>query len=274
MDYSFGNKAQWRRTMWNQIVKRLQVPARDAVVLYLAGESDADRAVALRHGFRDENLIAVESEKKVTIKLRNAGILTINSDICEVCNSWTSPKVDLVYADFCCGLTLKIQDFLVAIAGLAMFSESVVAINLMRGRDAQTNEVRAHFNKALANTELKFNAKHRGVQAVLTNSAGCREHLLRRRFITADGSLVKFKNNWMTGWYCKAFHLSFEYSYKSNSGQYFDSSVFNNWSAFKCLEHWCVGGFKTPEFVHRDASPLTRQIAAVKATRTRMLKAA
>lgn len=60
-NYNFDEKNKWRIWNWNRIRERLTCKPRDALVLYLAGPQDLDRAVAMRKGFDPLNMIAVEN---------------------------------------------------------------------------------------------------------------------------------------------------------------------------------------------------------------------
>jgi hypothetical protein len=59
-DYDVGRKNHWRRTIWNEILRRTAGQEKQNVVLYLAGPQDLDRTVALQKGVPDQNLVAID----------------------------------------------------------------------------------------------------------------------------------------------------------------------------------------------------------------------
>lgn len=136
-DYDFGPKRHWRRWLWNRIAERLHVPARDAVVLYLAGAEDHDREEALRRGFRAENLIAIERDDDVLSNLRERKVLAIEGNASDVVESWNpSRRVHLLLADFCGGVSKETLSTIDSAIYNPAFHEAVIAANFLRGRDA------------------------------------------------------------------------------------------------------------------------------------------
>jgi hypothetical protein len=145
VNYSFGNKRQWRRWVWNRISDRCENP-RDSIVLFLAGPDALDVEVAIRHGFSAKNMIAVEKDKETVKRLRELGILTIEGDLCQVLTAWPDSKpVGAVVADFCCGMEKSI---IYSVAPIVWkrpaFSSSTFAFNFLRGRDASSNQLRKY----------------------------------------------------------------------------------------------------------------------------------
>lgn len=164
-NYDFGPKRHWRRWMWNRIVERLAVPPRDAVVLYLAGANDFDRPVALAHGFRPENLIAVEHNRGVAFGLRKNKTLTTNSSFGEASLAvLLGREVHVLLGDFCGDCTNEVVgQFWGALCLLPNAKRAVVAVNFMRGRGILTDS-----EKVLASmikdaiSDRKESDKHRG----------------------------------------------------------------------------------------------------------------
>lgn len=184
-------KNHWRRWQWNRIVERLAmigIKPRDAVVLYLAAEDDADRAEALRRGFSFHNLIAVDHSEAVVSKLRAEGKTAVCCELREAILAW--PEANVVVADFCCGLHFEAVNFLRSVACAA--GERVLSVNLLRGRDKLSGEV----SKAIGETF------HRGVGCVAIYSG-----------LAADA-------NEALKWMIPAYH-----SYNSGKTK-FDSAVF------------------------------------------------
>lgn len=59
-NYSFGSKNHWRRTIWNEVLRRTQGRERDGYVLYLAGANNLDHAVAIEKRVPEHNLVAID----------------------------------------------------------------------------------------------------------------------------------------------------------------------------------------------------------------------
>lgn len=166
MDYKYGSKNHWRRTIWNRIVERLNVPPSEALVVYLGGEMDLDRKIAREKGFRDENLILVDNDEKVVTAVRKRGHLAIHGDFLKVIQYWPHRRpIDVCFGDFCCGLNQEYTDsvtfkFLIS---SAIFN-SVCAFNFLRGRDPNTNDLRSEINSVFKRSNsVLSNQKHRGV---------------------------------------------------------------------------------------------------------------
>jgi hypothetical protein len=160
-DYDFGRKNGWRRWAWNRIAERLPVPAREAVVLYLAAPSDLDRIEAVRRGVRPDNLIAIERDKSALQSLRRRGVLCIDGELVDVLNSWTRLEVHAVVADMCGGLDIRFaHGFANWFNYRDPFKPAVWAMNFLRGRDASSSNVRETLRDP--RDENPF-AKHRGM---------------------------------------------------------------------------------------------------------------
>jgi hypothetical protein len=142
VNYDNGRKNNWRKQCWNLIVnhlKRAGIQPKDALVLYLPGTTNLDEGVALQKGFRRENLIAVERDKKVAHFIRKKlKVNCIQGDLIDVLMSWPldSPKVDVVVADFQCGMLPVVEDTLRAYLCSPQITHSVLCVNALRGRDA------------------------------------------------------------------------------------------------------------------------------------------
>jgi hypothetical protein len=143
-EYKFGPKNNWRRSVWNQIKARLRVPAKDALVLYLAGPGDYDREVAVSKGFRAHNLISVERNSAVLSQLREKDVLTIRGDFVDAVRTWPAKKpFDVVFGDFCGDLSQGLLDAIGCFAVVRQTQRSVFAFNFQRGRDATLRNLRA-----------------------------------------------------------------------------------------------------------------------------------
>lgn len=153
-DYKFGNKNNWRRWAWNRIEERIDRPRRDCKILYLAGENNLDMKEASRRGFKSQNMIAIERDKKLCRDLRKKGITTIHGDMIETIKKWGNEKIDIVISDYCCGLNNNVLEQIVIAFWQPCFRDCVFSINLMRGREVVDNNFMTYFHA---------NKRHRGL---------------------------------------------------------------------------------------------------------------
>ena len=143
--YKNGQKNHWRRTMWNAVSTLLhpEIPKRDAIVIYLPGSTDLDREEAVRRGFNDANLIAVERDEAVARHLRRAGRTVINAELDDVLANWPIDRpIGAVIADMQCGLERNLIPLLAVLAMAHPLRFAAVALNLQRGRER--GDFRAH----------------------------------------------------------------------------------------------------------------------------------
>jgi hypothetical protein len=204
------------------------VPNHEALVLYLAGAADLDREIAIRHGFKNLNLIAVESDKLVISSLRKKGVLVVDGKIQEVIQSWRPSRyVDLLVCDFCSGWEPVVIDTLLSnMMANPSFFRSVIVINVMRGRDARSNERRQEILSRLSHSEKEIVGKHRGrliaedfiKEVAETLNEDCDDNTLPPEARYDRLSLLKM----MSPRY---------FSYRSETGQVFDSVVFRQYTA-------------------------------------------
>lgn len=133
--YKNGQKNNWRRTAWN-LIKNHTSDRGNAIVLYLPGSTDLDAPEALRRGFQDDNLIAVERDIFVAKTLRDKKRNCINADLDAVMAAWPAhTPVSVVIADFQCGLTKPVINTLQSWAYNSAFSSASLLLNLQRGRE-------------------------------------------------------------------------------------------------------------------------------------------
>lgn len=165
-DYKFGQKNNWRRTVWNEISGRIK-DTRTALVLYLAGEQDLDRKVAIEHRFLPDNLIIIERDREIVKKLRAEGKIVIGGEMEDVIFGWPMrmPEVAVLYADYCSGLEPNLASLHDVIGEKPSFMDSVVLVNLMRGRDSKTNALR-DWQKIMLKPGYE---KHRGCHFLVWN---------------------------------------------------------------------------------------------------------
>ena len=135
-NYRNGPKNNWRRTCWNAIRTHIRDP-RDALTLYLPGAGNLDRPVAIRHGFKPGNLIAIESNPKVAQHIRREHKQTvIDGRLLDVMNAWPAKhRVSVVIADMCTGFDGEAIGLLPVWVGSEAFRNSCLVLNVMRGRE-------------------------------------------------------------------------------------------------------------------------------------------
>lgn len=269
--YKFGSKNNWRRWAWNRISERVLVPKRDAVVLYLAGASDLDRPIALSKGFLPANLLAVERSSTVCQQLRSERVLTINSDVLNVLRSWPIHReVSVIFIDLCSGIEETTLASLQAALFMPPFYQSVIAFNVMRGRDARTTFMR----DAMA---MNFGMeKHRGILIKEYITSLMSYHIIKGLH---PEQIVQGEAD---GEDRVGFNVSMKYislltnlmepvfnEYRSSSGQMFDSIVFNN--PFRIVHDYYELGIRKKVYCAEKDKGTSRKISAILAHRTRRL---
>jgi hypothetical protein len=263
--YKFGNKNQWRRWVWCRIAERLRGRAKDALVVYLAGQEDLDRANAVRKGFRASNLIAVDKSASVVGALRTSGALAIDADLIAVIEAWNpSRQIDVVLADFCCGFERPVVRALIG----ALFSPhafgAVIVVNFLRGRDPSSNALRAALSLGLDDERQK----HRGAMFVMAQCgyiAG--SAVAERRGISTDqipdddAESMTIMDALISN--CRPAL----YSYKSSSGQVFDTVVFRNIGVSERARAGVIRKWREQRTAQSDIG-VRRKVAAAMAHRT------
>jgi len=221
MDYNFGQKNHWRRWLHNRIAERLRVPAREAVVLYLAGEQDLDRREFLRRGYRPDNLIAVDLDGAVVATLRRRGVIAIEGDIATIARVWPR-RLDVVIADFTSGLRNKL--FLEVADATCGNPGPVWAVNLLRGREEGGNQIIGEkLNIAGYEPQAAGMEKHRGLRMLIGIPAALASGVMQGvPYATWRGSYLRLVDE-----YAERSNPAF-YSYLSTSGQVFDTVVFES----------------------------------------------
>lgn len=268
VNYDEQAKNQWRGWQWNRIAELLPIPTSQALCLYLSGPDDLDRAVALKKGFQNENLIAVDLSEENVATVRAGGGIAICGDLKQVVAAWPGDlPINAVVADFCWGLGKGAAEFLWALAqAQATRGPCVASVNLQRGRDPWSNEKR----EFEINEVPKFNprmryrlasrgvdhTKHRGWLAMCEYSRAV-EHEAKKAGLTQQAAAAIYYSQGYNG-----DNVAF-YSYRA-SRVYMDSAVFrlvsrkHDEGACKCSK--CV--------------VMRRKIAACRAVRTTRLRAA
>ena len=148
--YDFEAKQAWRIWQYNRILDMLSVVHRlkfnrgiqtsDLVtynVLYLCGPDDIDGRFLSDRGFNKARCIPVEKDLTIVTQLRSVGVNVWHSSLENAMLALPiDAEVHIVLADFCCGITNAIYEFIDCLlfsGGLA--SPFVLSVNLLRGRD-------------------------------------------------------------------------------------------------------------------------------------------
>lgn len=145
--YDFQGKNHWRRWWANRIAQSCGTARyilRNKRILFLSGQEGGEGELLIEKGFSKENLVACDIDAKNTKRMREQGFPAITGDLCTAISTW-QPDLPLhgVCADFCCSLNQSAQDFIYALMSSgALHPGLCVGINLMRGRDAISNQVR------------------------------------------------------------------------------------------------------------------------------------
>jgi hypothetical protein len=137
--YKNGPKNHWRRTVWNEVLRRTAGREKTQPILYLAGPEDLDRAVAVSKGVPRQNLIAVDRHMPNVKGIQGAGAPAVCESIESVLWSWPDGRpVAAVMLDFCGGLHVKHFADVMQALQRSPYRHSVIMLNLLRGRDPST----------------------------------------------------------------------------------------------------------------------------------------
>lgn len=271
-DYKFGNKNNWRRWLWNRIQARVNYRKDEAIVLYLAGESDLDRAIAISKGFNPTNLVSVERDSSTCIKIRKRGVLSVCADVKDVLPAWPAhTPIAAVVLDMCSGIENELIDMLRGTLTAPPFLNCVWAFNFMRGRDSSTNWLRSELSRNFGRE------KHRGMvlEEWLTSFLvfNIIEECHPEWITSTDADERKVDLLWFSKYSAvlRQHALPEFNSYKSNSGQMFDSLVWT--SPFSKLlsdqkKDWAAAMYRS-EGMDRK---VRRKIAPVLAHRTMRMR--
>ncbi len=257
--YKFGNKNQWRRTIWNRITERLTVRPSEAIVLYLAGPDNLDRDEMLRRGFAARNIIAIDRNARIVSSLRGSGQLAINADFVSVMQAWNYARdVHVVFGDFCCGLEQSRVASIIDTVFTPPFASSVCAFNFMRGRDSSSNASRAAMAPFVVDEDGNDASKHRGAQFFamlsMTYAAQCDDpDLVLKRY----KRWLDITNN----------HVL---TYRSTSFQTFDSVVWvMPWqNVLSTAQRSKLAAHRAATGLFKENANVRRKLAAVLAHRT------
>lgn len=274
-DYKFGTKNNWRRRVWNELRDRIFGDRRDSLVLYLSGEQDLDRPVALSKGFPENGMIAVDRSQMVVDRLRGQGKLAICGDLLSVLESWPPHRpVDAVIGDFCSGLEKQTWKRLRVLWQNPAFTKAVCVLNFQRGREHSGNEWRE------GSTFIPIDGVHPGHRGALflmlviggfaVRASPALADLGRKpveSWTVRDIEVAETTHAVVSNAFCKKTHPLF-LSYRSGRALHFDSVIFSGY-----LKDFTPRPEHIAQFKQHGDVDLRRQIAAVLAHRTRRLNA-
>lgn len=155
-DYNFGPKNHWRRTQWNEVLRRTKGREKSELVIYLPGSQDIDRTISTAKGVPYSNLVAVDLDTENVAKVRASKGSAIEADLIDVLWSWPdNHPVCAVLMDFCSGLEFNNTAVYDPLARRP-FRNAVAVANFMRGRDSWSNPTRAILEKAGLLRDIEF----------------------------------------------------------------------------------------------------------------------
>jgi hypothetical protein len=284
--YESGRKKSWRPWKWNRYVERLSEMGKkpkDAIVLYLPGpiekkgdpkgkNFDPDRKIAIRKGFKNNNLIAINSDSKIITEVRNRGGYAVCGDLFEIVKYWIGePQVDIIDADLCQGFDYKLIQLCITILTSAGISkEAIIGLNIFRGRDSYGKWLRE-----LTEKHIGWNIKNRAELfycALLSFSSKLKLYESRFNGVKTlwewlETPIRNEYENKLYNNYTKIMQWKINplyYSYRSeNSKTYMDTIIFNR--PIK---------IKIPHLKDESNNHIRMKIAAIKAWRTIRMNAA
>lgn len=142
-DYNVPQKRHWRRTIWNTILKHTGGREQHECILYLAGPHDDDRAIAISKGVPARNLIAIDRDAMNITNVRRQHGIGICDTLQNVLSWWPEhQKVCAVLLDLPSGLEYDVLKCLYVLHR-DVFMDAIIMVNLMKGRDRWSNDLRA-----------------------------------------------------------------------------------------------------------------------------------
>jgi hypothetical protein len=247
--------------------------------LYLADEMDLDRSVAIEKGFRPWNLLAVNRDEKIVKEIRKQGGVAVCGDIGDIICAWPEHlSLDVIHADFCCGLTKSLGGFIHAVLTRPT-DRLLVCVNLLRGRDAWSNEWRDACRDAL--DELSLGDKWRSDMGggTLKHRAQMFFVLLSCTYHTVMAYNHKRRFTDVELWELNEYHHRYEtrclgsWSYKGKGNMILDSALYL-WDVRETVcskyeeDEWLMLGTLIKGAGSKDLQIARRRLAAWQARRT------
>jgi hypothetical protein len=283
MNYGSPSKQTWRGWIWNRITERIpKLLRKDAIILYLVGPDDLDREVALKKGFRNHNLIAVDIDLECVERVRKSGNLAIQGRIEDILVAWPDDwPIAAVLADFTCGLdkTLIAFQSSLLICRSIDYGHTVIGVNLQRGRDPASNPMRQGLRDAIDAIERNIGKSWKspsmwkeGIVNVLLDGKHRGKQLITNFMFHAWNSIKEHYDNVYE--YARIFikicNPAF-YSYRQAINMpYMDSVVFTMPPGM--ASEYNLGLEVFEDISGRDALEIKGRIAALRAVRTMKMK--
>jgi hypothetical protein len=260
-DYAFGSKNHWRRTIWNEVLRRTAGAEKSQPILYLAGPEDLDRTVAMSKGVPRNNLIAIDRTSSNIAAARNNGNIAIEADINAVLWSWPDSRpICAVLLDYCGGIYQETYATFHAFARPAL-SNAVVMINLLRGRDAWHSKNQSELKQVADFSRVyecfHVDEKHRPAQFMVSQAVGQLTRYFELKGVFPDDDLETASAR-IAAFITAGFKPQF-YTYRSGA-LVFDSAVFEPNQVFN------IG--REREAATRSVPAVARKISANLAVRT------
>lgn len=282
-------KSNWRGWVWNRIIERIPtLDCRYATGLYLVGPDDLDREAALKKGLRNHNLIAVDKDINHIRNVRAAGNLGIQGRLQDILVVWPQDwPITFVNADMCCGLDDNMRIFTAALIICRGFipAETVIAVNLQRGRDPASNPLRSgikqsYFSRGMTREEFQRKVKRsdeRLMDIVLDEKHRGKQFFNRLLFHSLDAARqvpgqehLNKEQNGFANQFVEATNPQF-HSYRQNVRvPYMDSVVFTM-PPFVNFDHEADIAFYK-DWTQRDLKKTINRVAALRAVRTMKMK--
>lgn len=285
--YDDPAKDAWRGWKWNAIAHAAcgfndRIPPREKArrlsektVLYLVGPNDHDRRRAMARGFANHNLIAVDMVQERVDEVRMAGGLAVCGSLQQVLLNWPHDwQIDVVDADLCSGVVSDVMELPECLLFCPAFkADSVMSINLMRGRDSASNKVREMLKRfrGLSIADMK----HRSSTWLINLMHRC----LALHLQVNGGAYSVANNEFMLEFFQTRSPRTNSYKSKT-SGQWFDSVVHRwscdieicgDWKRFQPLRDF-VSDRLSRSCSEQDG--IRHRIAALRAVRTMKMRAA
>lgn len=147
-EYSFGTKNHWRRTIWNEVIRRVGTRAQTETILYLAGSADIDRKVATAKGIPDRSLFAIDRDRGNVAAVRAEHNKAIDAEALDLLWSWPEKRqVCAALLDFCGGISNANLGVFDALQRESL-RNAVVVLNLQRGRDTASVSISKALDEA------------------------------------------------------------------------------------------------------------------------------
>ena len=245
---------------------------------------DLDREVAIRKGFKPHNLIAIDHDSEIVKKLRKEGKLAIDAKLKGVVDNWSGDGVDVLYADLCGGATFENVAIAATMTALGGFEKTVMAFNLMRGRDRWVAKDKCEAEETKKEYEELVMGRHRGKAIFEASKKFVKYHFrngieenAKSEELKSEESLTGLEN--IIEMVAEKECMPISLSYMSTSGQVFDSQIWKNISVHKIWNFIAnlMGKEKFLEFEKAVATDprnkIARKVVAIRAVRTMRMTA-